>query len=102
MSAELTKQLLAISQHTNVETLQRIASDLARSLHQATSRSAMPDNYSVRLDGHEMTAGSRDFCIGYATAANEKSGGVYRVFCGDVDVWPDWGVGLDGSGREEP
>lgn len=95
MSVELAKRLASIARQSDVPTLQRIAVELAKALHQATTRSASPENYSVRLEGHEMVTGSRDFCIGYATAANDRSGGVYRVFCGDVEVWPDWGAGLE-------
>lgn len=95
MSVELAKKLSAI-RNSDIDRLRKIAVDLAESLHQATTRpSEAAQNYSVRLEGHEMVTGSRDFCIGYATAANDRSGGVYRVFCGAFEVWPDWGAEPD-------
>jgi hypothetical protein len=97
MSVELAKRLSVIARQTDVESLRKIASDLAIALHAATTRQISPSNYVVMMEGSEMESGGRDYCVGYATAANRGSCGVYRVYCGTVEVWPDWGRGLDGA-----
>lgn len=99
MSVELAKRLASIARQSDVAALQQIATELAKSLHQATTRSTSPDNYSVTVNGAELATGSRDFCVGYATAANDR-GSDCKVMCGSVEVWPEWGGGLENEGGD--
>lgn len=88
------KLQLAVARSTNIEWLKSVISDLILSI--GLERSA-PDNYRVDSGGADVATGTRDFCIGYASALNGTrlyggNVGDYRVMIGHLEVWPEYGL----------
>lgn len=72
----------------------RLVQNLIETLSLMSKRMA-PDNYSVDgwVDGvwSSWLSGTRDFCVGYATAVQDYSPTVVRVSCGECVIWPsEW------------
>ncbi len=107
MSAEDAKLLMAVKRHesgdhaTVLDIVKRILVD-ARLMRQ------QPDNYQIeawtKAEGWcAIGHGTRDYCIGWATASEEclPEVDVYRVTCGSSIVWPEkWYLAEAGSARE--
>ena len=92
---DTSKLKSAILNQTDPDKLRRIALDL---LVAAKSVREEPSNYSViSRDGNTLSEGTKDFCIGWASAMEGTtlySGDFHsglRVMCGTFQVWPDWG-----------
>lgn len=94
MTPELARALLAIERETDVSRLRDRARDLLKTVALMSRREG--GNYAIvgRDNGRfEIGTGSKEFCIGFATARNEytRDGADTAVMCGDFEVWPDWG-----------
>lgn len=89
---EPIKIKIAIKNSTDIENLRKLALYLCNTLLLITNKKEI-DNYSVYSESnkHHWYSGTKDRCIGYAEAIEDKYNLV--VVCGDMIVWPDdrWG-----------
>ena len=95
MRPEDAKALMAVRRYVDSPAVDAIVRRYIETLRLMTDRQSQPNSYSVEAwAGGEwsfIAAGSKDYCIGFASAKDDDCASVdrWRVTCGGSVIWPD-------------